>query len=91
MKANTAINRDISLAQEESNLVVRPGEIHMSEEEMRGALRRNGLHQRDPSCITENDDRDFQEGSNRTGMEEREQSRSHYITAIQVSMSLHRL
>lgn len=56
MRSNTAINRDISLAQEESNLVVRPGEIHMNEEEIRGGLRK---HQRDPSCLTENEERDI--------------------------------
>lgn len=55
------MNRDLILAQEESNMVVRPGEIHMNDDELK-----NGV---DPSCLTEHDERDIKE-SYRTGMEE---------------------
>ena len=45
-------------------MIVRPGEIHMHDIDMD---LKNGV---DPSCLTENDERDHRGASNRTGMEE---------------------
>lgn len=56
------MSKDLKLALNESNLLVKPGEIHMNDDELR-----NGIM--DPSSVTENDEREHK-ASNRTGMDE---------------------
>lgn len=55
--------RDLQLANNESNMVVKPGEIHMNDDELRDGI--------EPSSLTEHEEGNIRE-SHRTGMDERE-------------------
>ncbi|CDW75060.1 UNKNOWN [Stylonychia lemnae] len=71
---NRQLNKDLQLAEDESNMIVKPGEIHMNDDEMKNVM--------DPSCVTDNDEK-LRRSSHRTGMEDNN-SRSFYYPAIQV-------